>query len=100
MIWNAHITPKTKLMIINSPSNPSGAVLRQERIRADLRTGRGARHLADDRRVLLPLPLRTSEPFSIAALPGAKDNVMVAGSLSKTYAMTGWRIGFVLAPRR
>src|SRR5205085_1762963 len=38
------------------------------------------------------------EPFSIAAVPGAKETVVVAGSLSKTYAMTGWRIGFVLAP--
>jgi aspartate aminotransferase len=37
-------------------------------------------------------------PFSIAALPGAKETVLVAGSLSKTYAMTGWRIGFALAP--
>ncbi len=38
------------------------------------------------------------EPFSIAAMPGAKDTVLVAGSLSKTYAMTGWRIGFALGP--
>ena len=40
----------------------------------------------------------TPHPFSIAAAPGAKENVVVAGSLSKTYAMTGWRIGFALAP--
>ncbi len=39
-----------------------------------------------------------SKPFSIASLPGAKETVVVAGSLSKTYAMTGWRIGFALAP--
>ena len=38
------------------------------------------------------------KPFSIAAAPNAKDTVVVAGSLSKTYAMTGWRIGFALAP--
>ena len=42
--------------------------------------------------------LYDSEPFSIASLPGAKETVVVAGSLSKTYAMTGWRIGFALAP--
>jgi aspartate aminotransferase len=42
--------------------------------------------------------LYDSEPFSIASLPGAKETVLVAGSLSKTYAMTGWRIGFGLAP--
>src|SRR6478752_3067976 len=42
--------------------------------------------------------LYDSQPFSIASLPGAKETVLVAGSLSKTYAMTGWRIGFGLAP--
>jgi aspartate aminotransferase len=42
--------------------------------------------------------LYDSEPFSIASLAGAKETVLVAGSLSKTYAMTGWRIGFGLAP--
>ena len=43
--------------------------------------------------------LYDGEPFSIASMPGAKENVVVAGSLSKTYAMTGWRIGFALAPK-
>src|SRR5216684_6822352 len=43
--------------------------------------------------------LYEDEPFSIAAQPGAKENVIVAGSLSKTYAMTGWRVGFALAPK-
>jgi aspartate aminotransferase len=43
--------------------------------------------------------LYDSQPFSIASLPGAKDTVLVAGSLSKTYAMTGWRIGFGLVPQ-
>ena len=42
--------------------------------------------------------LYDDKPFSIAAAPGAKEKVVVAGSLSKTYAMTGWRIGFALAP--
>ena len=43
--------------------------------------------------------LYDGEPFSIASMPGAKEHVVVAGSLSKTYAMTGWRIGFALAPK-
>jgi len=42
--------------------------------------------------------LYDSEPFSVAALPGAKESVLVAGTLSKTYAMTGWRIGYGLVP--
>jgi aspartate aminotransferase len=92
-----HITPKTKLIIINSPSNPSGAVIGEAEFRKIL--DRAAKH---------GIYLMTDEcychfvyegkPFSIAAAPGAKETVVVAGSLSKTYAMTGWRIGFALAP--
>ncbi|MBV9498162.1 MAG: pyridoxal phosphate-dependent aminotransferase [Acidobacteriaceae bacterium] len=92
-----HITPRTKLMIINSPCNPSGAVLSKEEFRAIF-------ELASKREMFLLTDecychfLYEDEPFSIAALPGAKETVVVAGSLSKTYAMTGWRIGFALAP--
>ncbi len=92
-----HVTPKTKLIIINSPSNPSGAVISEAEFRKILDLA--AKH---------ELYLMTDEcychfvydgkPFSIAATPGAKDTVVVAGSLSKTYAMTGWRVGFALAP--
>jgi aspartate aminotransferase len=93
-----YITDKTKLLIINSPSNPSGGVLSREDFERIY-------HLALDRGIWLMTDecycrfLYEGEPFSIAAMPGAKDNVVVAGSLSKTYAMTGWRIGFALAPK-
>ena len=91
------ITSKTKLVIINSPSNPSGAVLDRgefEKIFA-LTNKRGIWLMTDECYCQF---LYDEKPFSIASLPGAKDTVVVAGSLSKTYAMTGWRIGFVLAP--
>lgn len=93
-----HITPNTKLMIINSPSNPSGAVLSPAAFLEIL-------DLAKRHNILIMTDecycrfLYDSDPFSIAAAEGAKDHVAVAGSLSKTYAMTGWRIGFVLAPQ-
>lgn len=92
-----HITPRTKLVIINSPSNPSGAVLSKNEFRAifDLTSRRDIFLLTDECYCHF---LYEDEPFSIAALPGAKETVVVAGSLSKTYAMTGWRIGFTLAP--
>ena len=57
-----------------------------------------ARRLADDRRVLLALHLRHAKPYSIASVPGSKTDVIVVGSVSKTFAMTGWRIGYTLAP--
>ncbi len=92
-----HITPRTKLVIINSPSNPSGSVLSKEEFRRIF-------ELTSKREIFLMTDecychfVYDGEPFSIAAAPGAKETVVVAGSLSKTYAMTGWRIGFALAP--
>ena len=93
----AAITPKTKIVIINSPSNPSGCVLD----RADFEK---IYHETSSRGIFLMTDecycrfLYDSEPFSIASMEGAKPTVLVAGSLSKTYSMTGWRIGFGLCP--
>jgi len=94
-----HITSKTKLMIINSPSNPSGGVLSQEEFTRiyELAAKRGVWLMTDECYCRF-LYEAADKPYSIAALPGAKETVVVAGSLSKTYAMTGWRIGFTLAP--
>jgi aspartate aminotransferase len=91
------LNARTKMVIINSPSNPSGAVMDRgefEKI-ARLTAERGIYLMTDECYCKF---LYDSEPFSIASLPGIKDTVLVAGSLSKTYAMTGWRIGFGLAP--
>jgi aspartate aminotransferase len=93
-----YITSHTRLLIINSPSNPSGAVLSNEefnRIHA-LAAKHGIRLMTDECYCRF---LYEDAPFSIASAPGAKESVVVAGSLSKTYAMTGWRIGFALAPK-
>jgi aspartate aminotransferase len=91
------LTDRTKMVLINSPSNPSGAVLDNAEFEKILR-------LTHDRGIFLMTDecychfLYDSKPFSIASIPGVKDTVLVAGSLSKTYAMTGWRIGFGLIP--
>ena len=91
------LTPRTKMVIINSPSNPSGAVLDAEEFEKIhwLTSRHGIFLLTDECYCHF---LYGSRPFSIASAPGAKQTVLVAGSLSKTYAMTGWRIGFGLAP--
>ncbi len=85
------------MVIINSPSNPSGAVVEREEFEKiyQLTSARGIYLMTDECYCQF---LYDSEPFSIASLPGAKETVLVAGSLSKTYAMTGWRIGFGLVP--
>ena len=93
----SHLNHRTKMVIINSPCNPSGAMLDRGEFERIFR-------LCADRGIYLMTDecyckfLYDTEPFSIASMPGAKDTVIVAGSLSKTYAMTGWRIGFGLAP--
>ncbi len=91
------LSHRTKMVIINSPCNPSGAVLDRGEIEKIFRlcADRGVYLLTDECYCQF---LYDSAPFSIASMPGAKDTVIVAGSLSKTYAMTGWRIGFGLAP--
>jgi aspartate aminotransferase len=92
-----HLTARTKLVIINSPSNPSGAVVERDEFEKIFRltSARGIYLMTDECYCKF---LYDSEPYSIASLPGAKETVLVAGSLSKTYAMTGWRIGFGLVP--
>jgi aspartate aminotransferase len=91
------LTPKTRMVLINSPCNPSGAVLDREEFERifHLTSKRGIWLMTDECYCQF---LYDDAPFSIASMPGAKDTVIVAGSLSKTYAMTGWRIGFTLSP--
>jgi aspartate aminotransferase len=91
------LTPKTRLVVANSPCNPSGAVIDDEefvRIAALCRE-RDIFVLSDECYAFFLYDGR--KPFSIASHPEFKQNVLIAGSLSKTYAMTGWRIGYVLA---
>ena len=92
-----HMSARTKLVIINSPSNPSGAVISQNEFQKilEVTAKHGAYLMTDECYCHF---VYEGEPFSIAAVSGAKESVVVAGSLSKTYAMTGWRIGFALAP--
>jgi aspartate aminotransferase len=93
-----YLTARTKIVIINSPSNPSGAVIDRDEFEKifKLTSERGIYLMTDECYCKF---LYDSEPFSIASMPGAKESVLVAGSLSKTYAMTGWRIGFGLVPK-
>jgi aspartate aminotransferase len=91
------ITPRTKLIILNSPSNPSGAVMSPEDLTEVVRvaTQRGIWVLSDECYVYLNY---TKKRFSVGALRDYRDRMVIVGSLSKTYAMTGWRLGYALAP--
>lgn len=92
------ITPRTRLIIINSPSNPSGRVIPAGEFRRimEVVTERNIHAISDEcylRFVYLP-----AQVFSAATLePELRARLCIAGSFSKTYAMTGWRIGYALA---
>ena len=93
------ITPRTKAIILNSPSNPSGRVIPAAEFRAimELLADRAVYSLSDECYLRFVYP--PGEVFSAAGLPAElRARLCVAGSFSKTYAMTGWRLGYALAP--
>jgi aspartate aminotransferase len=93
------ITPRTKLLILNSPSNPSGQVLPPAEFRKimELTSERGIYVVSDECYLRFVYP--PAEVFSAASLPAElRSRLCIAGSFSKTYAMTGWRMGYALAP--
>ena len=93
------ITPKTRIVIVNSPSNTTGAVIPPDEFAKilDVCKRQGVWLLSDE--CYSHFTYGNARPFSVASLPGAKDRVIIAGSFSKTFAMTGWRMGYVLAPK-
>jgi aspartate aminotransferase len=95
----AAITPKTKAIILNTPSNPSGAVVSPADLEAIVRLAhaRGIYVLLDECYVYLTF---TGAVVSGGTFTDCKEHIMILGSLSKTYAMTGWRAGFALGPKQ
>lgn len=94
------ITPRTKLIILNSPCNPSGRVIDPLEFRRimELLNERGIYVISDECYLRFVYP--PAEVFSAASLPPElRERLCIAGSFSKTYAMTGWRLGYALAPR-
>lgn len=100
-LLEAHITPRTKLLILNSPCNPTGRAIAPEAYRRIVETAveRGVYVIADEcyREFVYP-PVK---PFCAGQLPAElRARMMICGTLSKTYAMTGWRLGYALGDER
>ena len=94
----AAITPKTKLLIICSPSNPTGSVYSEEELAGlaeVIKRHDGLYVLADE---IYEHINYIGKHHSIAKVPGMKERTIVVNGVSKAYAMTGWRIGFIAAP--
>jgi aspartate aminotransferase len=92
------ITPRTKAIILNSPSNPAGAVMSAEDLEriVHLAHERGIYLLLDECYVYLNY---AGKPVSGGSYTFAKEHIVILGSLSKTYSMTGWRAGYALAAK-
>ena len=91
------VTPRTKLIIINSPENPTGSILEPEDLQAvaDIALENDITVLSDE---IYDHLIYDGGHHSIASLPGMADRTVLMGGFSKTYSMTGWRLGYAAVP--
>jgi aminotransferase len=94
----ARITDKTRAILIGYPANPTGAVMEREKLLAVAEVARRHRLIVISDEIYARLVYGV-EHTCFASLPDVKDNTILLGGFSKAYAMTGWRIGYALAPR-
>jgi aspartate aminotransferase len=92
------ITPKTRLLILNSPSNPAGGVVPPDEFERILALCKKHNVWLMGDECYSHFVYAPHKPYSIASARDSKANVIIIGSVSKTFAMTGWRIGYTLAP--
>ncbi|MGB9610800.1 MAG: pyridoxal phosphate-dependent aminotransferase [Bryobacteraceae bacterium] len=96
-LFRDRLSPRTKMVVLNSPANPTGGVLSRDDLAniAEMVRDRDLIVLSDEiySRIWYDQP-----PFSIASLPGMLDRTIILDGFSKTYAMTGWRIGYGVLP--
>jgi aspartate/methionine/tyrosine aminotransferase len=92
------LSPKTKLLVLNSPQNPTGGLIPADDIRhiADLVRDRDLLVLSDE--IYSRIYYGNEPPASIASLPGMLEKTIILDGFSKTYAMTGWRMGYGIMP--
>ncbi len=93
------ITPKTKMILLNSPSNPCGSIAKKEDVKgiADLAKDHDLVVLSDE--VYEKIVFDGHKHYSIAAEPDMFERTVTISGFSKTYAMTGWRMGWLVAPK-
>ena len=94
----ANINPKTRLILVNSPSNPTGAVLDQSALMeiCDLAEDHNLFVISDE---IYEKIIYDHTHLSIGSLPGMEDRTVTINGFSKAYAMTGWRLGYMTGPR-
>jgi aspartate aminotransferase len=97
--WEKALTPRSRAIVINYPSNPTGAYPSHNYLQMlhDFAAAHNLWILSDE---VYENLYYADKPTSAAAFPGAKEHTLLVHSLSKTYAMTGWRVGYLAAPAR
>lgn len=95
----SYISDKTKLIIFSSPCNPSGSVMTTEELQAWCDVLKDFPHVLVISDEIYEEILYTSKPKSLASFEGMSDRVMTVNGLSKGFAMTGWRIGYMAGPQ-
>ncbi len=92
------LTPRTKMLILNSPQNPTGGIIPESDIReiAEMVRDRDLIVLSDE--IYARIIYDGQKPFSIASVPGMLEKTIILDGFSKTYAMTGWRMGYGVMP--
>ncbi len=95
---SAAITPKTKALMICSPNNPTGTMIPKEELKriADVVIKNQIWCISDE--IYCELAYDNAEHVSIGSFPGMKDYAIILNGFSKSFAMTGWRIGYIAAP--
>jgi aminotransferase len=98
-IIERYITDKTKCLVLHSPNNPTGSVYGREVLSrlVELAVQRNFLIISDE--VYEKFVYEDKVHWSLVSFPNAKERVILVNSFSKTYAMTGWRVGYVAAPR-
>ncbi|MFV0412892.1 MAG: pyridoxal phosphate-dependent aminotransferase [Oscillospiraceae bacterium] len=94
----AAITPKTKLLVLPYPNNPTGAVMRLPQLEEIAEVLRGTDIVVLSDEIYAELTYGSQRHISIASLPGMAERTVVVNGFSKAYAMTGWRLGFACGP--
>ena len=92
------MTPRTKLVIINSPNNPTGSVYSKDELSALIEVATDEEILILSDEIYEKLTYDGAQHVSVASLPGAYDLTITVNGFSKSYSMTGWRLGYLGAP--
>ena len=94
-----YITPNTKVLILSYPNNPTGAIMTREDLEPIARICREHDLYVISDEIYSELTYGGAPHFTIAALPGMRERTIIINGFSKAYAMTGWRLGYALAPK-